>query len=116
MFVATVIVSALLAAVGVASSAGKLTRQPRVMETMEHVGVTRIVPILASFELAGAIGVLVGLGVPALGMAAALGLSLYFTGAVISHIRVHDAIGTVLTPAPLALLAIAALVLRIASA
>ncbi len=115
MFVATVIVSVLLAAVGVASAVGKLTRQPRVMETMEHVGVTRIVPLLASLELAGAIGVLVGLGVPGLGMAAGLGLSLYFTGAVISHLRVHDAIGTALTPAPLALLAIAALVLRIAS-
>jgi hypothetical protein len=39
---------------------------------------------------AGAAGLLAGLAVPALGTAAAIGLVLYFTGAVAAHLRVHD--------------------------
>ncbi|MFI1235215.1 DoxX family protein [Nocardia salmonicida] len=39
---------------------------------------------------AGAVGLLVGFVVPALGIAAATGLVLYFVGAVIAHLRVRD--------------------------
>jgi uncharacterized membrane protein HdeD (DUF308 family) len=38
----------------------------------------------------GAVGLLLGMAVPALGAAAALGLVLYFSGAVTAHLRVHD--------------------------
>jgi hypothetical protein len=38
----------------------------------------------------GAVGLLAGLAVPALGTAAAIGLVLYFTCAVTAHLRVHD--------------------------
>jgi hypothetical protein len=41
-------------------------------------------------EFAGAIGLLVGIAWPALGLAAASGLVLYFVGAVIGHVRVGD--------------------------
>jgi DoxX-like family len=39
---------------------------------------------------AGAVGLLSGFAVPALGMAAAVGLVLYFICAVTAHVRVHD--------------------------
>ena len=39
---------------------------------------------------AGAVGLLVGLVVPALGIAAAIGLVLYFIGALGAHLRVRD--------------------------
>jgi hypothetical protein len=39
---------------------------------------------------AGAIGLLLGFAVPVLGEAAAIGLVLYFTGAISAHIRARD--------------------------
>lgn len=39
---------------------------------------------------AGALGLLAGFVVPALGVAASIGLVLYFIGAVIAHLRVRD--------------------------
>jgi DoxX-like family len=45
-------------------------------------------PTLGALKVAGAIGLLVGLvGLPAVGIAAATGLVLYFIGAVIAHVR-----------------------------
>jgi hypothetical protein len=45
-------------------------------------------PMLGTLKLAGAAGLLVGLvGPPAIGIAAATGLVLYFIGAVIAHLR-----------------------------
>lgn len=38
----------------------------------------------------GAVGLLVGTAVPAVGMAAAIGLVLYFICAVAAHLRAHD--------------------------
>ena len=45
-------------------------------------------PALGALKVAGAIGLLVGLvGPTAIGMVAAIGLTLYFIGAVIAHVR-----------------------------
>jgi hypothetical protein len=45
-------------------------------------------PMLGALKLAGAAGLLVGLvGPPAIGIAAATGLVLFFIGAVIAHLR-----------------------------
>lgn len=71
-------------------------------------------PRLATAELAGGVGVLVGLAVTWIGIAAASGLILYFLGAVATHVRAHDK--GIAAPALLAGLAVAVLVLRIASA
>jgi DoxX-like family len=38
----------------------------------------------------GALGLLIGLAVPVVGIAAATGLVVYFVGALSAHIRVHD--------------------------
>ncbi|MFF8501776.1 DoxX family protein [Streptomyces anulatus] len=55
-----------------------------------------------------------GLGVPLIGSAAAIGVVLHFIGAVVTHLRVKDC--EIAPPVVLALLAAAALVLRVLSA
>jgi hypothetical protein len=45
-------------------------------------------PILGTLKLAGAAGLTLGLlGVPALGVAAAIGLVLFYVGAIVAHVR-----------------------------
>lgn len=114
MFVATAIVSVLLALAVVASAAGKLSRAPQVVDMLTGLGVPMTwLPRLAAAELAGGVGLLVGLGVAPIGIAAAGGLICYFVGAVITHLRVHDR--QIAAPIALALLAAAALILRVAT-
>ncbi|MFE3455133.1 DoxX family protein [Nonomuraea sp. NPDC059194] len=47
-------------------------------------------PWLAAAKAAGAVGLLVGLAVPAIGIAAGVGLILYFAGAVITVLRARS--------------------------
>jgi DoxX-like family len=83
-----VVMSLLVAASGLA----KLRRDPRVVKVI--TGVVRVplkwFPWLAACEFAGAIGLLVGIVWPPLGLAASVGLVLYFLGAMIAHVRVGD--------------------------
>jgi uncharacterized membrane protein YphA (DoxX/SURF4 family) len=116
MFIALVIVTALLSAMAVASAVMKLRKAEQVISTIHGtVGVPmRFLPALAALEIAGALGILLGLAVEPLGIAAATGLVLYFLGAVIGHLRVGDSKGAGQPVLPL-LLSVAVLVLRIAS-
>ncbi|WP_308344711.1 DoxX family protein [Streptomyces sp. ISL-94] len=71
-------------------------------------------PRLAALKAAGAIGLVAGLWITPLGIAAAIGVTLYFIGAVVSHLRAKD---YELTPAAVlavvaAAAAAAALILR----
>jgi hypothetical protein len=50
-------------------------------------------PLLALCEFAAALGLVAGIWWPALGIAAAAGLIVYFVGAVVSHARVGDSKG-----------------------
>jgi hypothetical protein len=100
----------LIAAVAIVSALAKLQREPRVVESVTHVGVPESrLPQLAALEILGALAVLAGFIVPALGIAGALGLTLYFAGAVIFHLRVGD--GPDAFAVPLALTVVAALAL-----
>ncbi|WAJ42937.1 DoxX family protein [Mycobacterium sp. Aquia_216] len=62
-----------------------------VLANSAEVGVPRSwLPALGATKLAGAVGLLAGLvGLPALAIAAATGLVLYFAGAVLTHLRAH---------------------------
>ena len=70
-------------------------------------------PQLAAVEIAGAIGLLAGLFVPAIGVAAAIGVILYYIHAVSFHVRAHDT--ALVPPVVIGLLGVGALVLRLAS-
>jgi uncharacterized membrane protein YphA (DoxX/SURF4 family) len=111
MFIATAIVSGLLALVLVASAGAKLAKVPQVMEVMTTVGFPQDkVWLLAAAELAGGVGLVLGLFWWPIGIAAAIGVILYFVGAVGSHLRVKD---KNFAPALVLLVAaVAALVLR----
>lgn len=111
MFVATVVVSVVLALVMLGSATGKLTKQPRVVEMLSGIGVPMPwLPRLASLEIAGGVGLLVGLAVAPIGIAAAAGIVCYFVGAIVTHLRASD--HEIAPPAVLGLVAVAALVLR----
>ncbi|BCJ35845.1 hypothetical protein Athai_33480 [Actinocatenispora thailandica] len=69
-------------------------------------------PWLAAAKLAGAAGLLVGIAIRPLGVAAATGLVLYFVGAVAAHLRAHG-YATLAFPATYLALAVASLVLSL---
>ena len=107
-------ITILLAAMVLWSGVAKVRRDPNVIRVIhEIVGVLlRYFPLLAACEFAGALGMVLGILWPPLGMAAGIGLVLYFLGAAISHLRVSDVKGV--GPAAFMLvLAAAALALRI---
>lgn len=111
MFIATVVVSVLLALAVAGSGIGKLSKQPKLVESLTGLGVPMSwLPRLAAAELAGAVGLVAGLWVAPLGIAAALGLVAYFVGAIITHVKADDR--DLIAPAVLALVSVAALVLR----
>ena len=115
MFVVLVILTILLAAMVTGSAVKKLQKGEQVRTIIGGtVGVPeRHFATLAVLELAGAAGVLLGLWLQEpLGIAAAIGLTLYFTGALIAHLRVGDT-KHVTMPLPPLVLAIAVLVLHV---
>ncbi|MHA4776551.1 DoxX family protein [Streptomyces sp. MSC1_001] len=115
MFIGYAVVAALLAFALSASAFLTFTRNPQIVDSMTKLDVPDSwLPRLATLKAAGAIGLLVGLAVPLLGGAAAIGVALYFVGALVTHLRAKD---YELAPVViLTLLAVVALVLRIASA
>ena len=96
------------------SGIGKIRKHPLQVKTIhETVGVPlNYFPMLAACEFAGAFGLVVGIWVTSIGVAAAIGLVLYFVGAVVSHLRVGDVKG-IGSAAFMLALAAAALALRI---
>lgn len=71
------------------------------------------IPLWASLQLAGAVGLLFGLlGVPVIGVAAAIGLVLFFVGAALAHLRAH-AYRTLPSPLFFLALSVATLVLTV---
>jgi hypothetical protein len=111
VFVATAIVSSLLALVLVVSAGGKLTKSPQIMTVMTTVGFPEgKLWLLAAAEIAGAVGLVLGLFWWPIGVAAAAGVILYFIGALGAHLRVKDK--NFAAALILLLAAVAALVLR----
>jgi hypothetical protein len=91
-FVAVTVFCALMTAF---SALMKIRRDPKVVKPIhETVGVPmKFFPYLAACEIAGALGVIIGIWSPPLAVAAGGGLMLYLVGAIISHLRVGDVRG-----------------------
>ncbi|MCJ0906143.1 DoxX family protein [Rhodococcus sp. ARC_M6] len=114
MFIAYVVIAAILTATLAGSAYLDLTREEKLVASLTGLGVPEDrIPQLGLIKLAGIIGLLVGLWIPAIGIAAAIGLTLYFVGAVVAHLKAGD--HQIAPPAMLGLLSAAALVLRIVS-
>jgi uncharacterized membrane protein YbjE (DUF340 family) len=114
MFLAA-IVSILLASLLVYSAIRKLTHDDQVVESYARAGVPEDrLNQLAVVLLAGAAGLILGFLWGPIGVAAAVGLVVYFAVAVGFHIRADDW-RHLPTPLALALLAAVALTLRLAT-
>lgn len=116
MFVACVIVSSLLAFLALGSGLAKLNGVPQIKQLLQHVGAWKIARPLGYLEVLGAVGLIVGFFVAPIGIAAAAGLTLYFFGAIVAHIRVKDPLSQAFNPAVPMMMAIASLLLRVATA
>lgn len=85
-----VAVTVLTAAVLTFSVSADFLLRERVLANMDRAAVPQSwLPQLAALRAAGASGLIVGLAVPAIGIAAAGGVVLYFVGAIIIHLRAH---------------------------
>ena len=114
MTIALIVLAVLLGVASGGSAIQKLRRDPTVVASMHAVGVAdRQIPILAVLELAGAVGLLVGIWFVPIGIAAAIGLSLYFIGAVASHIRARRPAREAIPAAIIMVLALATLMLEV---
>jgi len=110
-YLAITVVFALMVAY---SGVGKIRRDPLPLKVVhETVGLPlKYFPVLAACEFAGALGLVLGIWWPPVGIAAGIGLALYFAGAIVSHLRVGDVKG--IGPAAFMLvLAAGALALRV---
>ena len=115
MFTAYVVVTLMAIAASTFVAIANFIRLKFVLSTAAKVGVSESwMTMLGTLNAAAALGLLVGLiSVPLIGTAAAIGLILFFVGAIITHLRVRDySIGPA---AAFLLLAVAALVLGLVS-
>ena len=104
------IVSVLLAALLVFAAIRKLSHRPEVVATYTRVGVPEErLDLLAWILLAGAAGLLAGLAWQPVGIAAGIGLVVYFLLAIAAHVRAGD-LRNLPVPVVMELLAVASLV------
>ena len=93
MKIALDIFGSLLAFAAIGSAIAKLKKVPDVMAAMASVGVKpQQIPLLAMLEIAGGLGVILGIWNKNLGVLSSCALALYFLGAVLSHVRVKSKI------------------------
>ena len=114
MFVTYIVVTIVAAAANVFSATLDFIRYEPILINMAKVGVSESwITTLGILKAAGALGLLIGIRVPAVGIAAAAGLVLFFISAIITHLRGHDySFGLAIV---FLLLAIAALWMRVVS-
>ena len=63
----------------------------RCLANMAKLGVPESsLTTLGILKAVGALGLLVGISMPLIGIAAAVGLTLFFVGAIITHLRARD--------------------------
>ncbi|GAA1642138.1 DoxX family protein [Actinoplanes couchii] len=114
MFVAYAVAAVVFGLAVTGTALAKIRGVDRVVAGLTAAGVPQswFVP-LGLLNLAGALGLWIGIAWRPLGIAAATGLVLYFAGAVITHVRVRDTAGL---PMPALLTALAAITLTLAVA
>jgi hypothetical protein len=86
-----IVITAIAAAANIYAAANDFIRPKWLLGNMEQLGVPEsYLPLLGTLKAAGAVGLLIGISVPAIGVLAAAGLTLFFIGALITHMRAHD--------------------------
>jgi len=91
MFIAYIAVTLLAAAVNIYAAINDFTRPDWLLANMNKLGVREsLLPILGILKAAGALGLLIGFRVPLIGIASAVGLTLFFIGAIVTHLLARD--------------------------
>ncbi len=95
MFITYCVLAVLYSAMLTLSGVSKLQHHPEAVRIIHDViGVPlSLFPVLAACEFAGALGLLAGIRRSGLGIAAAVGVVVYFVGAIVSHLLVGDVAG-----------------------
>jgi hypothetical protein len=84
------IVVVLAAAANIYAGISDFTRPNWLLANIERLGVAdHWLPTLGVLKLLGAFGLLAGVAVPQIGIAAAAGLVVYFVGALVTVLRAH---------------------------
>ena len=114
MTLAYVVVTVLAAAANAWAASVDATRPAWLDANMTRLGVPddRLL-LLGALKAAGAVGLVVGFALPPVGVAAAVGLVLFFLGAIATALRAR--LFTHVYPVPFLALAVASLVLRLAT-
>jgi hypothetical protein len=114
MFAAYITVTLLAAVANFYAATNDFTRPAWLLANMAKLRISKAwLPTLGILKAAGAVGLLLGIGIPLIGVAAAIGLTLFFIGAVITHIRAGDySLGNGV-PGIFLVVVLAALVLRV---
>ena len=114
---AYVVVTLLAIAANAFSGVAAMVHFGPILPGMARAGVPESwLTVLGTLKTAGAVGLLLGLfGVPLIGTAAAIGLVLFFVGAIATHLRARDYSPQLGLAIGFFLLAVAALVLGLAS-
>lgn len=88
MFAIYITVTVLAAAANIYAATNDFTRPEWLLANMTKLGVSEsLLPMLGTLKALGAVGLLVGIGVPSIGTTAAIGLVLFFIGAIVIHLR-----------------------------
>lgn len=116
MSVLAAILSVLLALTFLAGSPPKIARRDSAYARVRHLGVSQtLYQVVGVLELAAAVGLIIGIWVHWLAALAAAGLVLLMIGALTYHIRAHDKRQNELPAAVILVVAVLALIFRLAS-
>jgi uncharacterized membrane protein YphA (DoxX/SURF4 family) len=115
MFVATVVLTLLLAAVFIGAGIPKILGTKTSLRMRDHLQVNpQLYRVVGFLEIAAVAGLLIGLFVPVLSVAAAVGLALLMIGGIVTHICAGEAKGS-LPAVVIFAVAVAAATVRILS-
>jgi hypothetical protein len=91
VFTAYVAVTVLAAAANIFSATLDFIRYKRILISMANANVPESwLTMLGILKASGALGLLVGISMPLIGTAAAIGLILFFVAAIVTHLRARD--------------------------
>ena len=95
MFVATVVLTFILAAVFLGAGIPKILGTKASLRMRDQLQINpQLYRVVGFLELAAVAGLLIGLFVPVLSVAAAVGLALLMIGGMVAHIRAGEAKGS----------------------
>jgi uncharacterized membrane protein YphA (DoxX/SURF4 family) len=115
MFIATIVLSALLAVAFLGSGGLKLVGAKQSLQMRDQLQVgAQLWRLVGALEIAGGVGLAVGFVIPVIGIAAAVGLALLMVGGIVAHARAQD-LRNAGPAALLFMLAVVTVVLRVAS-